>query len=171
MKNLRAVRAVIGTGFLLLCCFLTGCSASFCGFRVGNQEALVFTCAEDFPEPEKEAAKTEATETQAAKTETAKTETQITETKTEAAKTVSELETEIPVLASGESGSADGKIDLNTAGLEELMTLNGVGETRAKAIVEYRSQNGAFTKIEDIMQIPGIKEGIFSKIKDQITVH
>lgn len=160
MKNLRAVRAVIGTGFLLLCCFLTGCSSSFCGFRVGNQEALVFTCAEDFPEPEKEAAKTETQATE-------------TETKTEATKTetVSEPETEIPVLASGESGSADGKIDLNTAGLEELMTLNGVGETRAKAIVEYRSQNGAFTKIEDIMQIPGIKEGIFSKIKDQITVH
>lgn len=165
MKNLRAVRAVIGTGFLLLCCFLTGCSASFCGFRVGNQEALVFTCAEDFPEPEKEAAKTE---TQATEPEATKTETQTTETKTE---TVSEPETEIPVLASGESGSADGKIDLNTAGLEELMTLNRVGETRAKAIVEYRSQNGGFTKIEDIMQIPGIKEGIFSKIKDQITVH
>ena len=51
------------------------------------------------------------------------------------------------------------------------MTLNGVGETRAKAIVEYRTQNGPFTKEEDIMQIPGIKEGIYSKIQDQIVVH
>ena len=50
------------------------------------------------------------------------------------------------------------------------MTLNGIGETRAKAIIEYRSEKGAFTKAEDIMQIPGIKEGIYRKIQDQIIV-
>ena len=61
-------------------------------------------------------------------------------------------------------------MDLNTAGLEELMTLNGIGQTRAQAIIDYRTRQGAFTKIEDIMQIPGIKEGIFSKIKDEIVV-
>ena len=50
------------------------------------------------------------------------------------------------------------------------MTLNGIGETRAKAIIEYRSEKGSFTKAEDIMQIPGIKEGIYRKIQDQIIV-
>lgn len=65
---------------------------------------------------------------------------------------------------------SDGKVNINTADLEELMTLNGIGETRAKAIIAYREENGLFTKAEDIMQIPGIKEGIYSKIQDQIIV-
>ena len=56
------------------------------------------------------------------------------------------------------------------AGLEELMTLKGVGESRARAIIEYREQQGAFETPEDIMNISGIKEGVFSKIKDQIAV-
>lgn len=55
-------------------------------------------------------------------------------------------------------------------GLEELMTLKGVGESRARAIIEYREQQGAFETPEDIMNISGIKEGVFSKIKDQIAV-
>ena len=50
------------------------------------------------------------------------------------------------------------------------MTLNGIGETRAKAIIEHRTRNGPFTKEEEIMQIPGIKEGIYTKVQDQITV-
>ena len=63
-----------------------------------------------------------------------------------------------------------GPVDINTAGLEELMTLKGVGESRARAIIEYREQQGAFETPEDIMNISGIKEGVFSKIKDQIAV-
>lgn len=63
-----------------------------------------------------------------------------------------------------------GKVNINTAGLEELMTLKGVGESRARAIIEYREQQGAFETPEDIMNISGIKEGVFSKIKDQIAV-
>ena len=50
------------------------------------------------------------------------------------------------------------------------MTLNGIGETRAAAIIKFREQNGPFVSIEEIMLIPGIKEGIFSKIQDQIVV-
>lgn len=69
-----------------------------------------------------------------------------------------------------EKAGTDGRVNINSAGMEELMTLNGIGETRAKAIVEYRTQNGRFTKAEDIMQVPGIKEGIFSKIQNQIAV-
>ena len=65
---------------------------------------------------------------------------------------------------------SDGKVNINTAGLEELMTLKGVGESRARAIIEYREQQGDFETPEDIMNISGIKEGVFSKIKDQIAV-
>lgn len=50
------------------------------------------------------------------------------------------------------------------------MTLKGVGESRARAIIEYREQQGDFETPEDIMNISGIKEGVFSKIKDQIAV-
>lgn len=68
------------------------------------------------------------------------------------------------------SGSSDGKVNINTAAKEELMTINGIGESKASQIISYRETNGGFQKIEDIMNISGIKEGIFSKIKDMITV-
>ena len=68
--------------------------------------------------------------------------------------------------------SADeaGKINLNTASVEQLMKLSGIGESKAAQIISYREKNGAFKKIEDIMNITGIKEGVFGKIKDDITV-
>ena len=50
------------------------------------------------------------------------------------------------------------------------MTLAGIGETKADQIIAYRTDNGAFQKIEDIMQVAGIKEGLFEKIKECITV-
>ncbi len=65
---------------------------------------------------------------------------------------------------------SDGKININTATKEELMTLSGVGEAKAQSIIEYREANGAFQAIEDIMQISGIKEGLFYKIKDDIKI-
>lgn len=61
-------------------------------------------------------------------------------------------------------------ININTAGVELLCTLPGIGEARAKAIVEYRESNGNFETIEDIMQVSGIKDSAFGKIKDLITV-
>lgn len=64
----------------------------------------------------------------------------------------------------------NGLVNLNTADVAALMTLPGIGESRAKAIISYREQQGAFTKIEDIMKISGIKQAAFSKIKDKITV-
>lgn len=63
-----------------------------------------------------------------------------------------------------------GKINLNTATETELMTLSGVGQSKAKAIIDYRTQNGRFGSVEDIMQVPGIKEGVYNQIKDSITV-
>ncbi|WP_290761978.1 helix-hairpin-helix domain-containing protein [Anaerostipes sp.] len=72
---------------------------------------------------------------------------------------------------SSENGSSlDGRINLNTASKEELMTLSGIGEAKASDIISYREENGSFQKPEDIMKIRGIKQGIYSKIKDMITV-
>ncbi len=62
------------------------------------------------------------------------------------------------------------KISINTASIEQLQTLSGIGEAKARAIVEYRNKNGSFSKIEDIMNISGIGEKIFDKIKNNITV-
>lgn len=62
------------------------------------------------------------------------------------------------------------KVNINTASKEELMTLSGIGESKASQILSYRESNGAFQKIEDIMNISGIKNGVFNKIKDCITV-
>lgn len=68
------------------------------------------------------------------------------------------------------ASEAEGKININIASLEQLMTLSGIGESKAKAIVQYREAQGRFETIEDIMKIEGIKEGVFRKIEDKITV-
>lgn len=69
-----------------------------------------------------------------------------------------------------ESEEPAGPVDLNTADVEELMTLPGIGETRAKAIVAYREEHGPFTYVEDLIQVPGIGEGILEGLMDQVTV-
>lgn len=63
-----------------------------------------------------------------------------------------------------------GLIDINTAGVELLCTLPGIGEARAKAIVAYREEHGAFGSAEEIMQVSGIKDSAYNKIKAFITV-
>lgn len=63
-----------------------------------------------------------------------------------------------------------GKVNINSAGAEELMTLPGIGEVRALAIIEYRETYGNFENIEDIMNVKGIKTGVFSKINELICV-
>jgi competence protein ComEA len=69
-----------------------------------------------------------------------------------------------------EQAAEDGRLDINTATKEELMTLTGIGEAKAMSIVSYREEHGKFKKIEDIMNISGIKNGVFEKIKNQIRV-
>lgn len=71
----------------------------------------------------------------------------------------------------GSEFSADDRIDINTATKEELMTLSGIGESRAESILAYRQIHGTFQNIEELMNVEGIKEGIFQKIKDSITVN
>ncbi len=73
--------------------------------------------------------------------------------------------------STGISGQAvDGLVDLNRADKEALMTLPGIGEARAEAILVWREEHGAFQKPEDIMQVSGIKEAAYEKLKDKITV-
>lgn len=60
------------------------------------------------------------------------------------------------------------KININTAALEELKTLNGIGDSKAKSIIEYREQSGGFKSIEDIKNVTGIGDKMFERIKDQI---
>ena len=72
-----------------------------------------------------------------------------------------------PLLAAWAAG--EGQVDINTAGLEELMTLPGIGETRAQAILDDREANGPYRYPEDLIRVRGIGEGIVSAISDQIT--
>ncbi len=64
----------------------------------------------------------------------------------------------------------DGLVNINTAQKEELMTLTGIGEARAEAILKYRADHGNFQAIEDLMNVEGIKEGTYGKIKDKIRI-
>ena len=63
-----------------------------------------------------------------------------------------------------------GLININKADKEKLTSLPGIGQSRAEDIVKYRTENGTFSAIEDIMNVPGIKESAFNKIKDLISV-
>jgi competence protein ComEA len=70
-----------------------------------------------------------------------------------------------PALAAGQ-----GKVNINTAGVEELMTLDRVGEAYAKRIVAYRDENGLFKKAEDLLMVKGIGNKIFEANADRIVV-
>lgn len=65
---------------------------------------------------------------------------------------------------------AAGRVNLNTASAEQLCTLPGIGESRAKAIIAYREEHGGFETAEEIMQVSGIKEGMYEKLKELIYV-
>ncbi len=67
------------------------------------------------------------------------------------------------------STNTDGLVNINTASKEELMSLPGIGASKADAVIEYRLSN-SFKAIEDIKNVTGIKDGVFNQIKNQITV-
>lgn len=64
----------------------------------------------------------------------------------------------------------DGLTNINLATVDELIELPGIGEAKAKSIIAYRTMNGAFEQIEDIMNVSGIKESLFMTIRDMISV-
>ncbi|MCR4587789.1 MAG: helix-hairpin-helix domain-containing protein [Lachnospiraceae bacterium] len=91
----------------------------------------------------------------------------------EEGKALREKKEDLPSEMAGTASSsreAQTQVNLNTATLEQLCTLPGVGETRARSILAYRETHGDFSKIEDIMKVSGIKDGLFQQIKDRITV-
>lgn len=68
-----------------------------------------------------------------------------------------------------ESENNSDKVNINIASIDELMTLTGVGESKAKSIIAYREENGLFKTIEDIKNVSGIGDALFESIKDSIT--
>ena len=74
------------------------------------------------------------------------------------------------ILSIDSGGVQSVMININTASEAELMTLPGIGQSRAKDIINYRVKNGLFESIDDIMKVSGIKEAAFEKIKDLIKV-
>lgn len=82
--------------------------------------------------------------------------------------------TPTPLPVSGKSAATAtriaGKININTATLAELDTLPGIGPAIAQRIIDYRTQNGDFKKIEDVKKVRGIGDALFNQIKDLITV-
>ena len=130
--------------FLLVCLFfLTACGNEKVVFQAG--EAVTTSVVDVSWAP--------------AKMPTEEVNAKINETPTETEKGVKE-----------EAVTACGKININRADAQQLMTLPGIGESRAAAIIEYRIQAGEFQCIEEIMDVKGIGTGIFSKISSLICV-
>lgn len=81
------------------------------------------------------------------------------------------FEGEAVAMDMSDAGSdSGGKVNLNTATAEELMTLPGIGQSKAESILKFREEHGAFSSEDEIMEIEGIKEGVYNKIKDYICV-
>ena len=76
----------------------------------------------------------------------------------------------LPPAETRETAAGTGLLDLNRATLEELMELPGIGETRARRILEYREENGPFRQASDLMKVNGIGEGIFAGLRDLVYV-
>lgn len=92
--------------------------------------------------------------------------------------TIPETGTPAAPTSSGVPGSSRSKdispgsvVNINTATLEELQTLPGIGSTRAQDIIDYRQAHGDFKTIEDLMNVTGIGEATFERLKDLVTVH
>ena len=81
---------------------------------------------------------------------------------------VGEEATEIPAGVTSKEAAKDGKVNINTATVEELKTLKGVGEKKAEAIIEYRKKNGSFKTKEDLMKVRGIGKKLFESFQERI---
>lgn len=80
------------------------------------------------------------------------------------------LTTEVTTTASPDVVAASTKVNINTASAEELMSLSGIGPTKAQAIVDYRTSIGAFSSVDELINVSGIGEKTLAKIRDEITV-
>jgi len=73
-------------------------------------------------------------------------------------------------VAKSPPAAAAAKVNINTADEAALASVKGIGEKKAKAIIEYREKNGMFKSVDDLTKVKGIKEKQLAKIKDQVTV-
>lgn len=80
------------------------------------------------------------------------------------------LTTEVTTTAAPDVVAASTKVNINTASAEELMSLSGIGPTKAQAIVDYRTSIGAFSSVDELINVSGIGERTLAKIRDEITV-
>ena len=62
------------------------------------------------------------------------------------------------------------RVNINTAGVDELVTLPGIGKAYAQRIIEYREKNGPFKRVDDLLNVRGIGEKTLTKLKDRLTV-
>lgn len=81
---------------------------------------------------------------------------------------VGEKVEEIPAGETSKEATKEGKVNINTATVEELKTLKGVGEKKAEAIIEYRKKNGSFQTKEDLMKVRGIGKKLFESFQERI---
>lgn len=81
---------------------------------------------------------------------------------------VGEEAEEIPAGETRNEATKEGKVNINTATVEELKTLKGVGEKKAEAIIEYRKKNGSFKTKEDLMKVRGIGKKLFESFEERI---
>lgn len=82
-----------------------------------------------------------------------------------------EEEEEIIEKENNQKENDTGKININTSEVGKLQELPGIGAKKAQAIIDYRKEKGSFKKIEDLMEVSGIGEGTFTKLKDLITIN
>lgn len=85
--------------------------------------------------------------------------------------TIEEAKTEAVTGSEENAVQQDGKIDLNRGSASDLMTLPGIGQSKADSIIAYREKNGGFSSVEELMNVDGIKEGVFNRVKDHIKVN
>lgn len=83
---------------------------------------------------------------------------------------ISDFEQLLPDKPVSQTGTNNGKVDLNKATKEELKSLNGIGDTKAESIILFRETNGFFEKVEDIKNVSGIGEATFEKLREEIQV-
>ena len=89
---------------------------------------------------------------------------------TECSKGINDIENDACIEESSDSEESPSLISINTATKEELMKLTGIGEKKAEDIIKYREENGLFSQIEDVKNVPGIGESLYEKIKNSIEI-